>query len=221
MQSATHSPSSITVTPKDDSPAQTLGTLHPGGATTEVSSSQIQLPSNTLTVQEISLPTVDALMPVSQPSEPQEGTAAFLRGGLQHSIEDAESDQVKFHSAAPQLDSKHAQPPTLQVEDPCASGSLPPPREVMTGGELRRVYSLRFGDGSAECQQCAECCAGCGVGFLALSVGVWACHCSHAVPFAITGGSLVGATYVHAMAKEWGCIPEIHSSLVFKPAERS
>ncbi len=210
MQSATHSPSLISLTPKEDSPALDLGLAHPGSAQPEVAPSQIQLPSNTLMRQQVLLMASDMSLPGTIPEDPQEDTADW-RGAFP-----VDSDE-EAHPSAFHQDSKHVQTSSQEPAETLAASSLPPPREVMTGGEFRTEYSLRCGDGSQECQQCAECCACCGVGFLALSVGVWACHCSHAVPFAITGGSMVGAAYVHAFAKEWGCIPSIHSETVYQP----
>lgn len=210
MQSATHSPSLIPLSSKEEIPALDVGPAQPGNARPEVAPSQIQLPSNPLMRQHVLLTASDVSLPGSIPEEPQEDTAN-LRSAVP-----ADSDD-EAQQAAVQTDSKHAQTSSQEPAKTSAAGSLPPPREVMTSGEFRTAYSLRFGDGSQECQQCAECCACCGVGVLALSVGVWACHCSHAVPFAITGGSMVGAAYVHAFAKEWGCVPSIHSEKVYQP----
>lgn len=214
MQAATHSPSLISLTPKEDIPALDLGQVHPGPDQLEVSPSQIQLPSNTLMRQHVLLMASEVSLPGTIPEEPQEDAAAW-RGAVPVDSA-AETQQV-----APQTDSKHVKTSSQELTETSAASSLPPPREVMTSGEFRTAYSLRFGSGSHECQQCAETCACCGVGFLALSVGVWACHCPHAVPFAITGGSMAGVTLLHGLAKDWGCVPEIHSETVYQPRRSS
>lgn len=199
MQAATHSPSLIAVTPKDDRPALELGAAQPGVASTEVSSSQVQLPLETLSTQPMSLSNSEVLMPGAVPFEPREDAADLLESHPTRSDDESEPARLEAQGQIP------------------ASSSQSPQRQEMADGEFRSVYSLRFGSGSAECQACAECSAGCGVCFLGLSVGVWACHCPHAVPFAITGGSMAGVTLLHGLAKDWGCIPEIHSEMVYQP----
>lgn len=210
MQSTTHSPSRIPFASKEDISGLDLGPAHPGSAQPEVPPAEIQLPMNTVVRQHISLMTSNVSLPGSIPEEPQESSADGRAGTPVDSEDEAQQ-------AAPQSDRKHAEASSKEPANTGSASRLPPPREQMASGEFRSVYSLRFGSGSQECQQCAECCACCGVGFLGLSVCVWACHCAHAVPFAITGGSMVGGTYVHACAKEWGCVPSIHSETVFQP----
>ncbi len=57
---------------------------------------------------------------------------------------------------------------------------------------------------------CASCCAGIGCSLLALSVGLWACHCPVATAegIAIGGGSAAGASLLTFLAGDWGCLPQ-------------
>lgn len=215
MQSTTHSPSSISITSKGDMPVLELGAVEPGAATMEVSASQTQLPLETHPVQPMSLNSIGMLIPGAVPFEPQEDAAQLLASHPTCSDDESEPGSVQAQPAAVQTERKQT-PSKAQDKPPVSSGQAPQ-RQEMADGEYRSVYSLRFGRGTPECQTCAECCAGYGVCFLGLSVGVWACHCPHAVPFAITGGSMAGVALVHGLAKDWGCIPEIHSETVYQP----
>lgn len=68
--------------------------------------------------------------------------------------------------------------------------------------------TLRCGAGSESCENCCHITAGLGVGLLAGSLGLWALQCPYEVPFAIAGGTGVGAGVCHWYAQQLSCIPE-------------
>ena len=126
--------------------------------------------------------------------------------------------EAEFHSSPSSASSSSIQaqpfdrdPAATTVHVPAGGGA--PPREQMDAAQprLQAHTVLEFGDGSPECQRCAECCAGYGVCTLGISVGLWACGCPGAEVTAMVGGSMVGGAALHGLSREWGCIPDLRT----------
>ncbi len=156
------------------------------------------------------LETLKPTLPGAAPEEPQvQVVRLHQQQALQPSKDHASAAVPAETKSQPQQQPQWPAPVTAALRQETAS-PRPPQRAEMQEPQQRQLQTtLRCGDGSESCENCCHITAGLGVGLLAGSLGLWALQCPYEVPFAIAGGTAVGAGVCHWYAQQLSCIPEL------------